>query len=118
MIQGLQFVMINVPSVEQVRAFYTETLGGTVIDEQPGFLQVRLGAGSGADCGIGESADAKPAPLPALWWLVDDADATYAELKGKDVQMVGELRDMPFGRAFAIQDPAGNTLHFWQNPSR
>lgn len=114
MIQGLRFVMINVPDIAAVRDFYTETLGFTVADEQPGFILLRTPSGGGADYAIGESADAKPAGVPALWWLVDDADATYAALKSKGVSVVSEPADQPFGRAFAISDPAGNTLRFWQ----
>jgi catechol 2,3-dioxygenase-like lactoylglutathione lyase family enzyme len=114
MIHGLRFVMINVPSIAAVRDFYTETLGFTVVDEQPGFLQLRAASDGGADYAIGESTDAKPAGVPALWWLVDDADATFAELKGKGVPVVSEPADQPFGRTFAFSDPAGNTLRFWQ----
>lgn len=114
MIRGLQFVMITVPSVAAVRDFYTDTLGFSVVDEQPGFLQLRTADGAGADYAIGESANAKPGALPALWWRVDDADATHAELKGKGVPVASEPKEEPFGRAFAILDPAGNTLHFWQ----
>lgn len=111
---GLQFVVVNVPSVAAVRDFYAETLGFTVVTESPAFLQLRTAAGGGADYALSESADAKPGENPELWWLVDDADATYVELKGKGVGIASEPMDLPFGRAFAIHDPAGNTLHFWK----
>lgn len=113
MIQGLQFVFVHVPNVAAVRNFYAETLGFTVVDESPAFLQLRA-SGGGADYAFGEDANAQPGENPELWWLVDDADATYAELKGKGVSIASEPMDLPFGRAFAIHDPAGNTLHFWK----
>lgn len=114
MIQGLQFVLVHVPSIAQVRAFYTETLGFTPVADSPTFLQYAPGPEGGATLAFSEESEAQPGVNPELWWFVDDADTTYAELIGKGAPVAAEPKDEPFGRTFAIHDPAGNTLYFLQ----
>jgi catechol 2,3-dioxygenase-like lactoylglutathione lyase family enzyme len=119
---GLQFVVRHVTDVDAARAFYTEKLGFEVEVEQPGFVQFK--APDGAPFAVSlASADPVAAELPSgqsepleLWWYVDDADAAYAELRAKDVEIVFPPKDLPFGRAFAVKDPAGGYSFILQPP--
>jgi predicted enzyme related to lactoylglutathione lyase len=118
MLLGLNFVMLHEPDIEQARAFYTEKLSFAVEDQQPGFVQFKQLAGMGAIFALQEHADVSPHEGVELWWMVDDADATYATLVSKDVQIVSQPSDEPFGRAFIIKDPAGNIINMFQPPNR
>jgi predicted enzyme related to lactoylglutathione lyase len=117
MLLGLNFVMLPVPDIEQARAFYTEKLGLIVEDQQPGFVQFKQQAGMGAIFALEEKSDAIPHQGIELWWMVDKADATYAALVSYGVEAVSQPTDEPFGRAFTIKDPAGNTLNMFQPPN-
>jgi catechol 2,3-dioxygenase-like lactoylglutathione lyase family enzyme len=44
----------------------------------------------------------------------EDAHATYAELKAKGVETLGEPVDMPYGIDFGVRDPFGNNLRITQ----
>lgn len=114
MLQGLNFVMLHVRDFEEARAFYTEKLGLAVVDEQPQFVQFAQPGGQGASFAMGVSAEAQPFGDPELWWYVDDADVAHAALVAKGVEIAAPPVDMPFGRTFAIKDPAGNTLYIMQ----
>jgi predicted enzyme related to lactoylglutathione lyase len=114
MVTGLNFVLVHVPNIGEARAFYSEKLGLKVAGEQPGFVQFAQPGGSGAIFALSEVADAKPIADPELWWYVEDADATYAALAKAGVTIAGEPKDEPFGRAFSIKDPAGNTVYMLQ----
>ena len=114
MLLGLNFVMLYVPDIEQARAFYTEKLGFVVEGQQPGFVQFKQHAGTGAIFALQEQADVSPHQGVELWWMVDNADATYAALLSHGVKIVNQPSDEPFGRAFTIKDPAGNTINMFQ----
>jgi len=110
MLQGLQFVMTHVPDVARARDFYVEKLGFTVEAENPDFVQFRP-TEAGAAFALGQEGHGDPVEL---WWYVDDADATHADLAAKGVEIVDPPHDMPFGRVFAIKEPAGATLYMLQ----
>jgi predicted enzyme related to lactoylglutathione lyase len=114
MLNGLQFVLAHVSDLAAARAFYTEKLGLTVEAEQPGFVQFAQPGGKGAWFALSESPNARPFSDPEFWWYVENADAACAEFAGRDVEIAEQPRDMPFGRVFAIHDPAGNTIYMLQ----
>ena len=116
MLLGLNFVMLHVPDIEQARAFYTEKLGLFVEDQQPGFVQFKQHAGMGAIFALEEDAGASPYQGVELWWMVDNADATYATLVSNGVENASQPTDEPFGRAFTVKDPAGNRINMFQPP--
>lgn len=113
MVQGLSFVLMHVRDVAAVRGFYTEKLGFTVDAEQPGFVQFARRSGDDATYALGQTPPNTPEG-PELWWYVDDADASHAELAARGVEIVSPPADQPFGRTFAVRDPAGNTLNMLQ----
>jgi predicted enzyme related to lactoylglutathione lyase len=113
MIQGLQFVILHVDDLEAARAFYTGKLGFAVELEVPGFIQFKQ-PGAGATFAV---SPVEPGLDPIeLWWFVDDADATHADLLAKGVKIVTPPHDEPFGRAMAIEDPSGAKQFLLQLP--
>ncbi len=116
MLLGLNFVMLHVPDVEKTRDFYTRKLGLVVESELPDFVQFKLPNGSGATFALSKGEDAATLQGVELWWFVDDADATCSELVARDIEIVSKPHDEPFGRAFAIKDPADHTIHMLQLP--
>ena len=114
MILGLDFVMLHVPNLEQARTFYTEKMGFAVEDQQPGFVQFKQREGMGAIFALQEDAGAAAHKGVELWWIVDNADASYATLVSRDVEIVDQASDQPFGRAFSIKDPAGNMINMFR----
>lgn len=112
MLNGLQFVMAHVPDVQEAKRFYTEKLGFAVEDELPGFVQFKQPAGATFAIGTTEAVNGNTEP--ELWWFVDNADATHDELRAKGVEIAQPLTDMPFGRTFAIKDPAGQVRYMLQ----
>ena len=116
MLQGLNFVLIHTNNIEEARAFYTEKLGLEIEDQAPNFLQFKQPGGQGATLAISQEPDIQPGQGKdiELWWFVENADATYAEMTSKGIEIAQERKDEPFGRTFAIKDPSGNTLYMLQ----
>jgi len=110
MLQGLNFVLVHVPDIAEARNFYTEKLDFVVEDESPDFVQFKQPPAGGAVFALSKG-EAAPSQGTELWWFVDDADATYAKLVAKNVEVVDQPKDEPFGRTFSIKDPAGYTLY-------
>ena len=48
--------------------------------------------------------------------MVDDADKSFAELQASGVEVIFAPKDLPFGRAFAIKDNAGDSCYLLQLP--
>jgi len=118
MFNGLNFIMAHVPSIEQVLPFYTEKLGFEIADQLPGFIQFKQPNGVGAAYALSEEGHVEPRASVELWWYVDDAEATLAQLQARGVSIVEGLADQPFGRTLAVQDPAGNKIYLLQLAQR
>src|SRR6516165_6590022 len=118
MILGLDFVLLHVPNIEQARTFYTEKLGFAVEDQQAGFVQFKQHEGRGAIFALQEDKGVVPHTGVELWWVVDNADATYATLNSHDVEIMSQPSDEPFGRAFTVKDPVVNIINMFQPHSR
>ncbi len=97
------FVLEYVSDIEAAKRFYIDLLGLEVEREHPTFVQFRDAAGANFAIATGEAlGDGEP----EVCWLVDDAEAAYSELSQKaDVSL--PLTQMPFGKVFAVKDPAG-----------
>jgi catechol 2,3-dioxygenase-like lactoylglutathione lyase family enzyme len=52
--------------------------------------------------------------IPGVIFSVPDVDATFEELRAKDVEVYQEPTDQPYGRDCAFADPSGNHLRFTQ----
>lgn len=116
MLDGLTFILLHVPDLEEARAFYTEKLDFEVETQVPTFIQFKQ-AGNSATFALQETEGATPYQGVELWWQVTDADTVYSRLVERGVKVVSPPKDEPFGRALSIQDHAGNTLNIFQPPS-
>ena len=116
MLEGLNFIILNVPDIEEARAFYTEKIGLEVASASPGFVQFKQ-VQPGAGFALQKSDSPAPYEGVELWWQVSDADTVYSQLIGRGVGVASPPQDMPFGRAFTLQDLNGNKLNMYQLPA-
>jgi catechol 2,3-dioxygenase-like lactoylglutathione lyase family enzyme len=94
------FVVEYVDDIEASTRFYTEVLGLKVERSHPTFVQFEKFA-IAADEPMSGNGEAE------VYWLVDDAEAAFAELSRK-VEVSRPLEEMPFGKVFGVKDPDGN----------
>jgi catechol 2,3-dioxygenase-like lactoylglutathione lyase family enzyme len=102
------FPLEYVSDIQQAKRFFTGVLGLTVDREHPTFVQ--FNAGNGASYAIATDAPMDRGDVPELWWVVDNANAAFAEMSTK-AQVSMPLRQMPFGTCFGIKDPVGQ-VHY------
>jgi predicted enzyme related to lactoylglutathione lyase len=110
---GPAFIALQVHNMEVARAFYTELLGleptpqtspgAVVFRTQPIPLAIRepvvdLDAVDHLGWGV------------VLWLKCDNVDELCASLAAKDVKIVQQPFDGPFGRTFSFVDPDGYTI--------
>src|SRR3979409_1521723 len=91
------FALEYVTDIQAARRFYVDVLGLTVEREAPVFVQFdRFAIASDESItGTGETE---------LYWLVDDAEAAFAELSPK-AEVSLPLTQKPFGKLFGLKDP-------------
>jgi catechol 2,3-dioxygenase-like lactoylglutathione lyase family enzyme len=85
--------------LEASRGFYEGVLGLKVQRVAPNFVQYDKFALAGDEPLSGKRE-------LELYWLVDDAEAAYAELS-KTAEIAAPLRELPFGKVFGVRDPDG-----------
>ena len=116
MLGSLDFVLLHVEDIAAARAFYTEKIGLTVKSETPNFVQFE--ADGAATFALSHAVQPTPTTTVELWWQVADVDATHAALVAQHVEITSEPHDLPFGRTFAVKDPAGNVVNFYKSSQR
>lgn len=108
------FALEYVPDIEAAKRFYVEVLGLTVQREHPTYVQFDHFA-------IASDESMSGANEPELYWLIDDAGAAFADLSKKR-QVSMPIKQMPFGKVFAVNDPAGRPRYLLEfatdRPSR
>ncbi len=109
-------VSINVPSVDDTLAFYTDTLGMKALDRPDfGFPGAWLQTPGGAEVHLIEVEGWVP-PKGQHWaFLVDDIDETVADLRGRGVE-IRDPRPIPGtpARQTFFFDPVGNMIELNQ----
>ncbi len=93
------FVVEYVTDIEAAQRFYVEVLGFKVERYHPTFIQFDHFA-IASDESIGGTR------APEVYWLVDNAEAALAALSEK-TEISIPLKQMPFGKVFAVKDPVG-----------
>lgn len=93
------FALEYVTDIEAARRFYVEILGLEVERYHPTFVQFDSFAIASDESMSGRGE-------PELYWLVDDAEAAFRDLSQK-AEVSLPLKQMPFGKVFGINDPAG-----------
>lgn len=107
-----QFAMVveYVADVEAAKRFYIDVLGLEVEQEAPTFIVFKDGAG--AHFGIASDAPVGNGE-PEIYWQVADADAAYRDLS-RTAAISRPLEEFPFGKVFAVTDPAGRPQYLYE----
>jgi catechol 2,3-dioxygenase-like lactoylglutathione lyase family enzyme len=109
-----QITFLYYAQIEPAAAFYAQTLGFELVEDQGWAKIYRTGGNAYVGLVAGEKGyhrpQAKSAVLVTL--VVDDAARWYEKLRGKGVRLLGELEDRAeIGiRCFFFEDPGGYTL--------
>ena len=98
------FILEYVTDIEAAQRYYVEVLGFEVERAHPVFVQFKDHFAIAGDESLSGTRD------PEVYWLVDDAEAAFKELSPK-VEIIFPLKQMSFGKVFAIKDPAGQPLY-------
>ncbi len=127
LVLGLWGVRYQVTDVERSIAFYTQTLGFH-LDQQnlPAFAQVSIGGLKLILSGPGASGS-RPMPDggrqgPGGWnrvvLEVKDLPARIGELRNQAVRLRNEMEVGPGGRQIQVEDPDGNPIELFEPASR
>jgi catechol 2,3-dioxygenase-like lactoylglutathione lyase family enzyme len=108
------FALEYVPDIEAAKRYYVEVLGLEVERYHPQFVQFDRFAIASDESMSGKNE-------PELYWLVENAEVAFDELSQK-AHVSMPLQQMPFGKVFAIDDPAGRPRYLLElardRPSR
>ena len=102
------FALEYVSDIEAAKRFYVDVFGLQVEREAPVFVQFKDQAGVRYAIASDESMSGSRGL--ELYWLVEDAEATYAELSQK-AEVCMPLKQTAFGKVFGIKDPAGQAQY-------
>lgn len=115
----LELVMVPVSDVDRAKAFY-EKVGfhadhDQTVSEEVRFVQLTP-PGSACSIAIGRGlTEMAPGSLDNLQAVVADADAAYADLVARGIEVSG-IDDQPWGRFIQLRDPDGNRWTLQQLP--
>jgi predicted enzyme related to lactoylglutathione lyase len=118
---NLNFAILYMRDMTASKAFYTDVLGLTVVEELSGPSFVALRGDGGALLALQDKATAKFPPKDEehaggveLSFAVDDVDGTWRRWQARGVTLVTEPMDLPFGRYFMARDPEGYYLSVYR----
>jgi catechol 2,3-dioxygenase-like lactoylglutathione lyase family enzyme len=108
----LELIAVPVSDVDRAKAFYVDQIGFSAdhdhqVNDDLRFVQLTP-PGSACSIAIGTGlTQMAPGSVEGLQIVIEDADAAYAELKGRGVD-VSDVQDLPWGRFVFFSDPDGN----------
>ena len=110
--------LVNLPVRDQDRAldFYTEKLGFSILTDQPfdgkqRWIELRPPkAETRVVLFTPEGQEDRIGTFSNVVFNADDIDKTYAELKARGVEFLGEPQKQPWGSFVLFKDPDGNTF--------
>ena len=124
---GLWGVRYQVKDVQRSIAFYTQTLGFT-LDQQnlPAFGQVSIGAlklilsgpGASGSRQMPDGGQQEPGGWNRVVLEVKDLPARIRELKNQAVRLRNEREVGPGGKQIQVEDPDGNAVELFEPASR
>src|SRR5437763_702958 len=104
---NLGFVVLYVHEMDKLRAFYTDVVGLTVMEEISSPTFVTLRPDDGAMLGLQDRAASRLPPgqetqpgSVELSFEVADVDSTWQRWKDQGVALLTDPLDLPFGRYF------------------
>ena len=105
---------LAVTDLGQSLQFYTEKLGFSLDFKYEDFYAgiIKDGHSIHLKCGDPLSTVGKSKEDLEITFSVDSIDLLYDKLRGKSVEIVQPLREMPYGKEFYIADPDGNVIAF------
>lgn len=118
----LELVIIPVSDVDRAKAFYTGKAGfhadhDHTVSEEVRFVQLTP-PGSACSIAFGKGiSEGEPGSVRGLQVVVDDIEATRAELVARGAE-VSEVQDLDWGRFVFFADPDGNKWSVQQLPPR
>lgn len=105
-----------VADIERSIAFYTQILGFMVDFRYGDFYSGISRGGCSIHLKSGSPIEAKESRRKNddldLVFSVDNIEGVYAELSGKQVEIIQPIRTMPYGKEFYAADPDGHILGF------
>lgn len=116
MLKSSNLTWISVSDFKKARKFFTETLGLKELScaEEMGWVELQ-GQEGGGTIGVGLAHDMAPGSNAIITFTVDDVDQAAAELKKKNVQMIGDVMEVPgHVRLQMFADPDGNKFQLVQ----
>jgi catechol 2,3-dioxygenase-like lactoylglutathione lyase family enzyme len=116
------FPLIITTNLAKIKEFYIDQSGFRVVFDMPNYLHVAYGETDGPELSF-MLPDAFPGGqlYPAFTGEgvivsipTPNADEKYAALKAKNIEMLSEPTEKPWGwRSFFVRDPAGLILDFF-----
>jgi glyoxylase I family protein len=121
-ILGAHHINVKSNKYEEMKAFYTETLGLPIVGQIPGTKVVFIDIGGTtielAPTDVAQDEPDRKTGFVHLAFQVDDVDATYRELVAKGVQFFIEPRSAISDIRMAFfRDPDGNPLELFESSS-
>ena len=109
----LELIQVPVSDIDRAKTFYTEKMGFNAdhdhqVTDELRFVQLTP---PGSACSIALTSGVhqmRPASIEGLQLVVDDAEATRAELAGRGVN-VSDVHVFPWGSFVFFNDPDGNS---------
>ncbi len=102
--------------LEDVKRFYTETLGFTAFSWDPAIPYLAIQTGPSSSLGFAPPVSGppeawRPPREPAIYLVVEDVDRAHRELSSKGVPFEQAPADMPWGHRVAVaRDPEGRAV--------
>jgi catechol 2,3-dioxygenase-like lactoylglutathione lyase family enzyme len=110
----MKFDHLNLPvrDLDRSRAWWVSTLGLKVEFEVPDTRTVALNDGEGFAIFLQEKPDVVPTGI-ALWFQVDDVDATHAAWSTRGIAFVHPPQKNFWGYGPELADPDGYLIRLW-----
>jgi catechol 2,3-dioxygenase-like lactoylglutathione lyase family enzyme len=115
----LKFDHLRLPvtDVARSRRWYVDTLGMKVEFEVPDRQTVALQDGEGFTIFIQAAGSVASPSGCALWFQVDDVDATYAQWSGRGIEFAHAPQKTYWGYGAELKDPDGYLVRLWDERS-
>ena len=116
MIKNIDFVSVPVADQKRALLFYTEKLGFTVFTDQPfddrqHWIELKVaGAQTKVVLFTPPGQEDRVGGFLNASFTCDDVRKTYAELRGKGVEFLGEPKKESWGTMVILKDSEGNQL--------
>jgi predicted enzyme related to lactoylglutathione lyase len=116
MIKHLDFVSIPIVDQKRALAFYTEKLGFSVFTDQPfndrqRWIELKIaGAQTKVVLFTPDGQEDRVGQFLNATFACEDVLRTYAELREKGVEFLGEPRKEPWGVMAIMKDSEGNQI--------